>query len=313
VQIIQVPTTTTAPGDALAFRLVLRTVPYGRRTTSSSKPGVTASAPTTCEGGALVTPQAKQTAREQVVVPDRAKSACYLLGPTLLTGHNIITADAVIDPTTAEWTVNLHFANDDFVAKVAGPYVGRQIAIVLNGVVESAPTINQGITGQDVTISGQYDEATAKRIASSLAPPSAHSSDTTTLDPRRALLETFSARCAKVAPRLGFGSLVTGTSDIRAADARAALKRASNAIPAVLATIDGQQLLALCEFRSTSTSVTPTSVCPDGSRVDVRPLILYAVDAHLNASRLPDVQYLFPQPSGATGNPLADPCRVSSP
>ena len=154
MQIIQVPTTTTAPGDALAFREVLGTVPYGSRTTSSSKPGVTAPAPTTCQGGALATPRAKQTSRDSVVLSDRSHSACYLLGPTLLTGHNISTADAVIDPTIAAWVVNLHFANDDFVAKVAVPYVGRQIAIVLNGVVESAPTINQGITGQDVTISG---------------------------------------------------------------------------------------------------------------------------------------------------------------
>jgi hypothetical protein len=183
VQVNQVPTTTTAPGDALAFREVRGILPYRGGATPSSSKGGTASASTSCEDGALVTPRAKQTARDSVVLPDRSHSTCYLLGPTLLTGHDISTADAVIDPTIAEWTVNLHFANNDFVAKVAVPYVGRQIAIVLNGVVESAPTINSGITGQDVTISGQFDEATAKGIASSLAPPSAHASDTTSVDP----------------------------------------------------------------------------------------------------------------------------------
>ena len=127
-----------------------------------------------------------------------------------------------------------------------------------------------------------------------------------------ALLETFSARCAKVAPRLGFGPLVTGTSDIHAADARAALKRTNKAIPAVLATIDGQQLLALCEFTSTSSDVTPTSRCANGTSIDGA-LDLYAVDAQLNATRLPGMQYLFPLPPGPAANPPPDLCRMSPP
>jgi hypothetical protein len=313
VQINQGPTTTTtAHGDALGFREVLSTYPYRGGLSQQSNPGAVSSTETSCGGGALVTPPAKQTPSGSVVLPDRNKSACYLLGPILLTGHNISTADATIDPTSAAWIINLHFANNDFVTKVADPYAGRQIAIVLDGVVESAPQINPGITGQDVTISGSYDEATAKRVASSIAPPSPDATTTPT-DPNTNQLEAFSAECAKVAPRLGFDGRTTGTSEIRAGDARAAFGRAHQQVPSALATIDGTRLLAMCEFTPTQSGVTPTSVCPNGTAVDVGPLILYAVDADLNATRLPGVKYLFALPPGVTPNPQPDVCRLSSP
>ena len=113
-----------------------------------------------------MTAPAKQTPGAQVVLADVQKLSCYVLGPTLLTGRNVGSADAVSDPTTGAWDVNVHFANDDFVQKVAKPYVDKQIAIDLDGVVQSAPTINPGITGSDVTISGAFDEATARDVAS---------------------------------------------------------------------------------------------------------------------------------------------------
>ena len=74
-------------------------------------------------------------------------------------------ADAVVDPTTAAWIVNVHFKNNDFVTKVAEPYVNKQVAIELDGVVQSAPTINPGITGQNVTISGNFTSKEAHQLA----------------------------------------------------------------------------------------------------------------------------------------------------
>jgi preprotein translocase subunit SecD len=82
-----------------------------------------------------------------------------------MTGRNVGTADAIIDPTSAAWIVNVHFKNNDFVTKVAVPYVTKQVAIELDGVVQSAPTINQGITGQDVTISGTFTSKQAHQLA----------------------------------------------------------------------------------------------------------------------------------------------------
>ncbi len=120
-----------------------------------------------------MTPVPQRTSAAQIVLPDRQKKTCYLLGPILLTENNVGRADAVVDPTSSNWTINVHFMNDDFVTKVAGPEVGRQIAVILDGVVESAPTINAGITGQDVTISSSFDEATARAIAARIDPSSA--------------------------------------------------------------------------------------------------------------------------------------------
>ena len=54
------------------------------------------------------------------------------------------------DSTNSQFVTNIHFKNNDFVDKIAGPLVGKQVAIELDGVVQSAPTINPGITGRDV-------------------------------------------------------------------------------------------------------------------------------------------------------------------
>jgi preprotein translocase subunit SecD len=172
--VVPAPTTTSStvhavphPGrESLQFREVERTIPYAGPTTATTARGIAA---TTCENGKRVTDPARDIANLRVVLADRVKTSCYVLGPVLLTVRNIERAQAVVKPTTAEWEINVHFANDDFVTKIAGPEVGRQVAVVLDHVVESAPTVNQGITGRDITISGGFDEATARSIARELS------------------------------------------------------------------------------------------------------------------------------------------------
>jgi preprotein translocase subunit SecD len=141
----------------LEFREVLGSVPYEGASNS------------TCESGKKITPRRTGSATTQVVLADRKKAACYLLGPLVLTGRGIDTATAVVDPTTSTWIVNIHFTNDDFVEKVARPYVGKQIAIIFRDVVEAVPTVNSGIVDRDVTISADFDEATARALARALS------------------------------------------------------------------------------------------------------------------------------------------------
>jgi preprotein translocase subunit SecD len=128
----------------------------------------------------LVTPPAKQVANAQIILTDRQRIACYLLGPTLLTGTNIGSADAVENPTSSAWYVNVHFTNDDFVKKVATVEQYKQIAIVLDGVVEATPTIQPGIAGQDVVVSGPFNEVTAREVAARIDPSSRSRSPQTT-------------------------------------------------------------------------------------------------------------------------------------
>ena len=138
----------------LRFRLVEGTIPYSGK--AAKEPN------STCRDGAAVTPDGSA---QQVIRPDKDKIFCYLLGPTVLTGRNIGSAAAVVDAATGQWQVDVHFADNDFVTKVARPDVGKQIAIVIDGVVQSAPTINQGITGQDVTITGDFSGDEAHQLA----------------------------------------------------------------------------------------------------------------------------------------------------
>ena len=58
--------------------------------------------------------------------------------------------------------------NDDFLTKIARPFVGKQIAIVSDSIVQSTPTINPGITGSNIGISGNFGRTGAVNLASSI-------------------------------------------------------------------------------------------------------------------------------------------------
>jgi preprotein translocase subunit SecD len=137
-------------------------------TTTTVKGATTTTVPvatpenSTCRDGKAVTPD---VSAKQVVLPDTKNTVCYILGPTILTGRNVGSASAVVNSTSGGWEVNVHFKNNDFVTKVAQPYVNKQVAIELDGIVQSAPNINPGITGQDVTISGSFSSKEAHQLA----------------------------------------------------------------------------------------------------------------------------------------------------
>jgi preprotein translocase subunit SecD len=137
-------------------------------TTATTKaPATTAStlpAGTACR--AHVTSAAQDIDNATVFIPDRdPKLGCYELGPALLTGKSISTASASYDPSQGGWGVDLTTKGNDFVQKIAQPYVNQEIAIDLDGVVQSAPKINPGITGNNVRISGNFSEGQAKALA----------------------------------------------------------------------------------------------------------------------------------------------------
>ena len=97
----------------------------------------------------------------EVVLLDGPKKTCYVLGPALVTGASVDSGSVVYDSTSSQWSANIHFRYDDFLAKIAGPLSNKEVAIVLNGVVASAPTINPGITGREVEITGNFTKAQA--------------------------------------------------------------------------------------------------------------------------------------------------------
>jgi hypothetical protein len=117
-----------------------------------------------------------------VVRFDRAHTHCYLLGPTLLTGADVDQAQATQDAATGSWSVDVHFKDNEFVTKVAQPYQGKSVAIVVDDVVLSAPTVNPGITDNEVSIAGDFTRLDAIRLASAFlgqAPPKSLPTSTT--------------------------------------------------------------------------------------------------------------------------------------
>jgi hypothetical protein len=145
---------------------------------------VTANAPTTV----ATTPRPKVAFAMRVVqgnspkrpcpgglVPDIKPSlGCYQLGPVLLDNSDIVSASASSDDVGG-WGLDVTMTGTRYPA-VMRDNAGRHVALLINGEVVSAPMVNPGITGREMRISGNFDEQTAKRLASELNPPGATTS-----------------------------------------------------------------------------------------------------------------------------------------
>jgi preprotein translocase subunit SecD len=91
----------------------------------------------------------------------------YLLGPTELTGRVVSSASAVPPQVGSQWSVQVNFTNSgspQFDA-LAAKYVNKQVAIVLDGVVESAPTIQTTSFKGTASITGSFTQSQASNLA----------------------------------------------------------------------------------------------------------------------------------------------------
>jgi preprotein translocase subunit SecD len=114
--------------------------------------------------------------RDQTVVYlDQDGETKYTLGPVEITGDAIASATAVYNPggttTVAQgWEIQFELTDEgaDTFAEVTTRLQGRQLAIVVDGVVISAPTVQSAITGGTGVITGSFTEARAKDLATQL-------------------------------------------------------------------------------------------------------------------------------------------------
>jgi preprotein translocase subunit SecD len=162
-------TTAAATTPTTKARAAPGTTAKGGSTTTTTAPQQVNS----CQAGKLVTPDDKDTAdNPQVILPDFVSSGphhvCYVLSSTIMTGRNVGTASKEVDPQTGAWQVSVHFKNNEFVDKIGTKLVGKNVAIVLDHVVYSAPVIQEQITTPDVRISGSFSEKDAGRLAVTL-------------------------------------------------------------------------------------------------------------------------------------------------
>jgi preprotein translocase subunit SecD len=170
----------------LRFRPVLEAVPTDEKaaptntttttpaTTTTPGETTTTAAPTTTTtavpaGGIPTTPREGDLADTEVVLEEVVKgevTARYRLGPAELTGTAVRSARAEYDPTQG-WRVNFTLTGDGsgkFDA-LAAKNVGKQVAIVLDSVVKSAPVIREASFGGSGVISGSFSEGEAKDLA----------------------------------------------------------------------------------------------------------------------------------------------------
>ncbi|MBQ1158986.1 protein translocase subunit SecD [Streptomyces smyrnaeus] len=128
---------------------------------------------------------------EPVVACDTKDPIKYVLGPVAVQGKNVSEAKAVFDQQRGQWIVQMSFndkGSDQF-GEITGklsknPQPQNQFAIVLDGQVQSAPTVNQRLTS-NAEISGSFTQESAEELGNILSygalPLSFEESDVTTV------------------------------------------------------------------------------------------------------------------------------------
>ena len=117
---------------------------------------------------------------------DKDQGLKYILGPAEVQGAQISSASATVDPTSNEWEVLLDFSHSggnawlkltqkaakqpNIQTGCAPPAGCNAVAIVLDGVVQSAPTITDpnGIAGGRAQITGNFTQKRANTLANVL-------------------------------------------------------------------------------------------------------------------------------------------------
>lgn len=124
-----------------------------------------------------VIPPSYEILYEERTAKDGVKSRIpYLVGKKSeegLTGKYVKRAVVSMNPVSSQPEIHLAFDGEgaDKFGRVTKKYVNRQLAIVLDGEVYSAPNINEPILGGNCQITGNYDLKEAYRLANALENP----------------------------------------------------------------------------------------------------------------------------------------------
>ncbi|TLN19156.1 preprotein translocase subunit SecD, partial [bacterium] len=88
----------------------------------------------------------------------------------IMTGEVVRNAQMSVDQNRAEYYVLMEFdkTGEEVFAEVTGQNVGKRLAIILDGVVQSAPVIREAIPGGRASISGTFTRDEARDLAIAL-------------------------------------------------------------------------------------------------------------------------------------------------
>ena len=92
-------------------------------------------------------------------------ASCFLLGPTVLTGRNISSAEAHYDPNTAVYVTDIKFRTTTSSRRSRGRTSTSASRSSSTASCSRRPTINPGITGRNVQISGEFSKGEATDLA----------------------------------------------------------------------------------------------------------------------------------------------------
>lgn len=105
---------------------------------------------------------------ESAGLPAQAGETVFV--PTGLTGKDLTRSEVGFDPNTGNPHITLTFTTEgaEKFAEITERNVGSPLAIYLDGVLLTAPTVREKITGGDAVMSGEFTLQEAKRIAAQL-------------------------------------------------------------------------------------------------------------------------------------------------
>lgn len=181
------PTATKAPTatPAASATAAATATPTPAATASPAAAGTTPPANVQAKYDALVcTPETiRSSAGGSSDAPGDWIAACskdgttkYLLMPASVIGTDVKTAQAQLQTTggtanvsTGQWVVDVSFtgSGQKKFTQLTEDTINKQVAIVLDGVVQSAPTTNERIPG-DASISGSFTQSSADDLANVL-------------------------------------------------------------------------------------------------------------------------------------------------
>jgi len=215
-------TTTTAPVEGQAHGAI----PFqdgGTTTTTVAGATTTTTAPAGEPPPAFeVTPRDEDLPEATVILEELGDDGevvtTYQLGPSLATGEIVAGASAELDPNTGQWRVSLQMKGgadgidrfNSIAAQCSPPSEvcpTGQLAIVLDSVVQSAPTIQTAsFDKDDISISGSFTESEAKDLALALR----YGSLPVTLEPQT--VQTVSPTLGEDSLRAGLAAGLLGLS-----------------------------------------------------------------------------------------------------
>jgi preprotein translocase subunit SecD len=168
----------------LYFRPVLQQLPASESATPTSSTSSTtsttvATSDTTVPATTTTTIDVSKTTKpedndpkKEVVLPEKdakgTTTARYLLGPAEVNGRALDSASAVVDTSTGSWEVEFSLTSTgtkDWNAMAAKVGQGNQIAIDLDGVVKSAPSLDTTDFPGKGRITGNFTQTEAKDLA----------------------------------------------------------------------------------------------------------------------------------------------------